>query len=97
MASRYLTAFYKDTCGEINTKIYEFVMDNCLLFHFAVSTIHEKLSPMNITMKLVNITNNIEEVINYTNYNDFKKMLDACEDWSIFKIIVESPLGALAV
>ncbi|KAJ2103430.1 hypothetical protein GGI09_000673 [Coemansia sp. S100] len=90
MASRYLTAFYRDTCGEISTKIYEFVMDNCLLFHFA-------LSPMNITMKLVNITNNIEEVINYTNYNDFKKMLDTCEDWSIFKIIVESPLGALAV
>ncbi|KAJ2013866.1 hypothetical protein IWW57_005978, partial [Coemansia sp. S610] len=72
MASRYLTAFYKDAYGEISTKIYEFVMDNCLLFHFAVSTIHKKLSPTNITLKLVNIDNNIEEVVDDTNYDEIK-------------------------
>ncbi|KAJ2042313.1 hypothetical protein GGI08_007755, partial [Coemansia sp. S2] len=66
--SRYVTAFYKDACGEASTKIYEFVMDNCLLFHLAVSTVHKSLTPENITMRLVNIGNNIEQVINYTHF-----------------------------
>ncbi|KAJ2089466.1 hypothetical protein GGI09_006264, partial [Coemansia sp. S100] len=71
------------------TKIYEFVMDNCLLFHLAVSTVHKSLTPENITMRLVNIGNNIEQVINYTHFETVKRILDANEDWSIFKIIVE--------